>query len=1653
VTGRFLHAIASASRIRRVLIIAGVVVAAGALSGTLIAYFSGGASAGSAGGAAATSVNPGTAPTSAANSGRSVTLTWSAVTLGNGQPVDGYLVTRYEADPPNLPQLTTLADCSGTIAGLTCTEYGVPLGSWQYTITPVVGDHWRGPESPKSGVITIGAASLALDQTTLGLAAFGGGFDDASVTGSLSGFASNEGIGFKLDDPSTGDTLNGTPSSADTGGDASISLALPRPSDGPHTVYAVGDSTYPSQASAAILVDTAPPTVTMSLLPAANGAGWNTSSPIEVTLAGDDEAGSGVDQITYTTDGTDPTTSGTAIVYSGPFELSSTTTVKFFATDAAGNASAVETQVVRIDTVTPANHLSLNVSAGNAILSGTTVWYRGAAAGSFTIANALTEDVGGSGPASTGYSALSGDSSGWSFTSSSVTSGPPYTSNAVSWSAATTSSPSETATGYDVAGNFTADVLTFTNDSSAPADGAVDAAGLVGTGSRYSNSTTLSIDFQPGSDAGIGLAASGFKLERASATLTSDGTSDGSCGSYGAYTQVGSDDPSSPVVDSISDNRCYRYEYLVPDRLGNTAAYTSPDIKVQTTAPGSLTPTATLSNASGDTFISGSTVFTNPQSGRSGSFKVSAAPTDATSGVLKVHFPSLAGYSSGGGDDSADPYETTYDWSGAGAGVSGSQTITATDNASLTATANFTVTTDTTPPTNDLSATKADSSAYTAGTWTNQTVTVHFTCSDAGSGVASCPADQTFGGDGVTASVSGTASDNVGNETPASFGPVKVDKTDPTITASAKNGDNSTYTAGTWTNQTVTVHYTCSDPTVGGASSGIASCPADQVFSAEGVTASTSGTATDNAGNSAGASFGPIRIDETDPAVTLTKVNGSTRTFPYLTNASITSVGGACGTVSGGSASDDSSTVEWSIGPRNGSAACSSGSWTSGSFTAISSDGTYTASATQSDGAGNTGSSGNKMVTLDATPPTVTLTKVNGVTRTFPYSTNGTITSIGGACGTSAGDTATVDWSIGTQSGTTACSSGSWNASITTISADGDYTASATQSDDAGNNGSSGNKTITVDTASPVVTLTKVNGATVTFPYAANANLTSIGGACGTVSGDVASVDWSISTQSGTATCTAGAWSATLTSISTEGTYTASASQQDAAGNNGSSGNKSITLDTTQPTNSLSLASQTGGSYLTGTTLYYHGSAAGSFRIQNAVADSGSGPDSSQFGGLGGTSTGWTFTGSTVSTPAGGPYLSNLFSWADGTTSSPTETVTGSDLAGNTRATVLTLTDDSTTPTGGALTVNGTAATGGGTTSTTTSTSFAVNSRTDYTDTGSGLVSSTLTVQSATLTAGTCGAPGSGGPFTSSTTVTGTTQPAGIVAGFCYVYTLTGTDHVGNAAGVNTTVKLNTAPTVTSTGPSSLAQGATSQNVTVNGTNFVSGAAAAFSGSGITVNSTSFVSSTQLTANITISAIAAIGAGNVTVTNPDGGAGSCTGCFTVNATPPTVTAVQLNNGSGTAGKVDAGDTIVVTFSKQMKVSSFCSAWSTDTSNQSLTVDNDVTVTLADGGVLGNDSISVSSGTCTFHLGSIDLGSGLYVAVASATFSGTGPSKSTISWNAAAKTLTIALGAKGILGTVTTVASSVATYTPNGSIQDSSGTAISGTFATGNVQQF
>ncbi len=139
-----------------------------------------------------------------------------------------------------------------------------------------------------------------------------------------------------------------------------------------------------------------------------------------------------------------------------------------------------------------------------------------------------------------------------------------------------------------------------------------------------------------------------------------------------------------------------------------------------------------------------------------------------------------------------------------------------------------------------------------------------------------------------------------------------------------------------------------------------------------------------------------------------------------------------------------------------------------------------------------------------------------------------------------------------------------------------------------------------------------------------------------------------------------------------------------------------LALDTVAPTNALTAtsASPAGSSYINGTSLYYNGNVAGSFQLQDAVTETGSGVTSVQFPALGGTTTGWSHTADTETTPVGGPYVTtNNFSWNAGTSSGPTEAVLATDNATNATTTTLNFINDSTAPNAFSITAPGDGAT------------------------------------------------------------------------------------------------------------------------------------------------------------------------------------------------------------------------------------------------------------------------------------------------------------------------------------------------------------------------
>jgi peptidoglycan/xylan/chitin deacetylase (PgdA/CDA1 family) len=107
-----------------------------------------------------------------------------------------------------------------------------------------------------------------------------------------------------------------------------------------------------------IRLDTVAPSSTIQCNGGTCAASFYTSA-ITVSLNASDVGGSGVSQIVYTTDGSDPTsTNGT--VYSGPFTLNQSATVKYRAFDVAGNAETVRSQALQVDTAAPQTTISCN---------------------------------------------------------------------------------------------------------------------------------------------------------------------------------------------------------------------------------------------------------------------------------------------------------------------------------------------------------------------------------------------------------------------------------------------------------------------------------------------------------------------------------------------------------------------------------------------------------------------------------------------------------------------------------------------------------------------------------------------------------------------------------------------------------------------------------------------------------------------------------------------------------------------------------------------------------------------------------------------------------------------------------------------------------------------------------------------------------------------------------------------------------------------------------------------------------------------------------------------------------------------------------------------------------------------------------------------
>jgi hypothetical protein len=349
---------------RRRAIAAGVTLPVVALVAAVVAlaYFT---SSGT--GAGAATVGTLDAPTNVAASATpgTVHVTWTASSSGGGAvaPI-GYYLNRYLGATPTVP-----GGACGTptvpVNQVACNEHAVADGTYTYTVV-AVHKSWTA-ESAHSASVTVvndttppyvtaidrtdanptSASTLrwlvsfsesvtGVDVSDFALAPTGvTGTSITSVSGSGSGpytvtvdagsGAGNTGaLGLNLvDDNSIKDLANNA--LGDSVGRANGSFA--------GEVYTI-DRTAP------VTTDNAP-------------AGWS-STAVTVTLSPTDAGGSGVPHTYFTTDGSDPTASGTrsdgtSVVVSSE----GTTTIKYYSVDGVGNAEATKTTAAQVDLTNP----------------------------------------------------------------------------------------------------------------------------------------------------------------------------------------------------------------------------------------------------------------------------------------------------------------------------------------------------------------------------------------------------------------------------------------------------------------------------------------------------------------------------------------------------------------------------------------------------------------------------------------------------------------------------------------------------------------------------------------------------------------------------------------------------------------------------------------------------------------------------------------------------------------------------------------------------------------------------------------------------------------------------------------------------------------------------------------------------------------------------------------------------------------------------------------------------------------------------------------------------------------------------------------------------------------------------------------------------
>ena len=610
-------------------------------------------------------------------------------------------------------------------------------------------------------------------------------------------------------------------------------------STGAHTItywsvdLADNEEAHAATNTIAVNVDTDAPTITGAATPAPNGFGWNNTA-VDVTFTCAD-IGSGLQtgvagcagDTTLTNDGANQSVHGDAV-------------------DVAGNRSGADVTGINIDTTKP------TVSGAATTDPNAAGWYRGDVAIAWTGIDTLSGIDPATQPAN---SVVTGDGRSLGAGPVTIADTAGNVSNAASVTGIRIDRAAPVVTGVlpagaNAAGWYRGDVVVgFTCVDPALADGTAGSGVaacpsdvmLKGDGTNQSVTSAAAADVA--GNASAGKTVTGINIDGHEPQTTADNQ----CTATNGYCKGGT----ATVVLSSTDvgpSGVKEIHYTVNGGAEQVIAGASKTLSIPTGGTGHATFTYYAVDNAGNVepTNNGSLDYDNIAPTVTHTVTPAANAADWNNSNVTVHFNAQdTDPGSGVVASSVTPDVTiSAETSSSGTVVNGS----ATDTAGNVGTDPVTIKLDKTAPT--VTGAIVPGTTMVNG-WYTGSVKIHFTCSDALSGVGVCPDDVTMTSNGANQSVTRSATDLAGNAASATVSGITIDNENPTVTSI--NVANGSYTVG------AVPAATCAATD---SFSGVATCKVTVTGgSANGVgTFTYTATATDRAGNTSAVLAGTYAV-------------------------------------------------------------------------------------------------------------------------------------------------------------------------------------------------------------------------------------------------------------------------------------------------------------------------------------------------------------------------------------------------------------------------------------------------------------------------------------------------------------------------------------------------------------------------------------------------------------------------------------------------------------------------------------------------------------------------------------------------------------------------------------------------------------------------